>query len=316
MPKKKTPSYTSYEVFVKDLMESLIRLEGKDFRNVVVEHNVRIRGISGVLRQIDVYWEFEFAGAIYRNVIQAKEWNSKITLGTIDTLYSVIRDIPGSPKGYLITTVGFQSGAIDYAKTHGIELYKLYELSDNDKKELKIGDPPIIDAFWCSVSHIAIMTTAPVSDDFRRLACAAIESDHLELEMLDSSDKQKFSELIEKSRQMPREGFWNSIIEFQEPIRLTVPAGHHMLTTGITITWSYERMAPTMQMGNVITHLFGTATGETAFLVDANMQLKRLGEPIEYSSPPIDTEPYRSRPSQTRISFLVAESDLLTNVDE
>lgn len=306
MPKKKTPAYTAYEIFIRDLMENLIRLEGNGFRNVSVKHNARIRGISGVRRQIDVYWEFEFAGGVYRNVIQAKKWNSKITLGTIDTLHSVIRDIPGGAKGYLITTVGFQSGAIEYAKTHGIELYKLHELTADQRRQLNIADPPTIDAFWCSINHICFTTATPISEEFRLFASEAIEKDQLVVETLDGSDSESFAAIIERSKGMPKEGLWSSVMKCQSPLRIVLPSGLEAIISEITITWLYERMAPTMQIGHVITHLFGTATGETAFLVDANMRLKRVGEPFEDSSPAIDTEPFRSRPSQTRLSFVTA----------
>lgn len=49
---------TEYEFFVKGMSEKILKADG--IKNVEVQHDVLVRGISGQEHQIDVYWEFKY----------------------------------------------------------------------------------------------------------------------------------------------------------------------------------------------------------------------------------------------------------------
>ena len=51
---------TEYELFVKEIYESILECNGID--NINVQHDVKMKGVNGVERQVDIFWEFELAG--------------------------------------------------------------------------------------------------------------------------------------------------------------------------------------------------------------------------------------------------------------
>ena len=58
--------------------------------------------------QIDVYWEFELNGIIYKTVVQAKDWNKPVNKGELLKFREVLNDLPGQPKGIFVTRSGYQ----------------------------------------------------------------------------------------------------------------------------------------------------------------------------------------------------------------
>lgn len=80
--------------------------------------------------QIDVYWKFDIANVTYQAAVQAKDWASRVTKEKVLAFKAVLDDLPGQPRGIMITKVGYQSGAELFAREHGIELYLFHEVSD------------------------------------------------------------------------------------------------------------------------------------------------------------------------------------------
>lgn len=119
----------AYERLVQEIYTQILKQE--NVKNIEVKHNVIIKGKT-VNHQIDVYWEFEIAGITYKTIVQAKDWNSTVKLSDILTFATVINDIPGNPHGIYITKTGYQQGAKEYAKAHGITLCELREPSEKD----------------------------------------------------------------------------------------------------------------------------------------------------------------------------------------
>lgn len=128
--KKARESHSRY------IYQSLLNLHGPEFRNIQVHHDVKLQSITtpSVQRQIDVYWEFELAGIIYKTCVQAKDCNKRIELGAIDTFRAVLLDIAGQPRGIMVTRKGLQKGADDHARSLGIDLM---ELNDADEQTLR-----------------------------------------------------------------------------------------------------------------------------------------------------------------------------------
>jgi hypothetical protein len=77
--------------------------------------------------QIDVSWEFTLGGIIYRTIVQAKDWAKPVDKGELLKFDSVLHDLPGQPRGIMVTTQGYQQGALEVARSCGIMIYELKE---------------------------------------------------------------------------------------------------------------------------------------------------------------------------------------------
>jgi Restriction endonuclease len=108
---------TEYEKLVRELHEALLQADGID--TVDVRQNVKLLGKSGATHQIDVYWEFRLAGVMYKTCIECKYYGTKIKKSHMAAFAAILEDI-GNATGIFATTVGFQEGAILFAKSKGI----------------------------------------------------------------------------------------------------------------------------------------------------------------------------------------------------
>ncbi|MGY4794883.1 restriction endonuclease [Lysinibacillus fusiformis] len=97
----------------------------QNLENLVFEHNRIIEAHDGNY-QIDGYIEFTFMGLKYKTLVECKHYKSAITREKVQILHTKIQSL-GAQKGILISTSNFQSGAIEYAKIHGIALIQLTE---------------------------------------------------------------------------------------------------------------------------------------------------------------------------------------------
>lgn len=125
MAKKNTGK--SYEELVREIYQVILDYENKDdnYRRIEVQHNVELKGNSGNLHQIDVFWSFELAGIEYKTLIEVKDWKKPVKKEQLHSFISVLDDIPGSPRGCFVSRSGFQSGAVTAAKHRGIKLVKI-----------------------------------------------------------------------------------------------------------------------------------------------------------------------------------------------
>ena len=124
-----TDKNIEYELFVKEVYETIINNEG--YKNLTVDHNVRINGKSGCYHQIDVYWELRIAGEIKRFAIECKNYSKTIQISKVRDFFGVIHDI-GDIKGIMVTKKGFQSGAKSFADFYGISLKEIRKPKKND----------------------------------------------------------------------------------------------------------------------------------------------------------------------------------------
>jgi hypothetical protein len=115
---------TSYELLTKEIFSAI--LNQGSVLNIDVKHNVVLQGKT-VEHQIDVYWEFEQGGIKHTVVVEAKDWNSPVKQGDLFQFKAVLDDLPGQPRGVFIARSGYQRGAKEYAKIHGIIIYELFE---------------------------------------------------------------------------------------------------------------------------------------------------------------------------------------------
>jgi hypothetical protein len=113
-----------YELLVREIFQQLLN---QDYvPNIVVEYDVEKEGRS-TSHQIDVYWEFKLGGIIHRVVVQAKDWAKPVDQGELLKFKAVLSDLPGQPRGIVVTAQGYQQGALQVAAAHGIKIYELTE---------------------------------------------------------------------------------------------------------------------------------------------------------------------------------------------
>ena len=106
-----------------------IILNDTEVKNIEVRRNIRLQGITRK-HQIDVHWKFELGGVTHEAIVQAKDWKKPISQLHLLAFESILRDLPGQPRGICVTRSTFQSGARDFALKHGILLYELKEFQE------------------------------------------------------------------------------------------------------------------------------------------------------------------------------------------
>jgi hypothetical protein len=111
-----------YEILVQSIFQEIH--DQQSVHTIRVKHDITLQGID-TTHQIDVYWEFSLGGIVYRTIVQARDWKSEIKKEHVLAFKGVLEDIPGQPRGIIITRTGFQRGAKAIAKAHGIKLYLL-----------------------------------------------------------------------------------------------------------------------------------------------------------------------------------------------
>jgi hypothetical protein len=120
---------TEYELIVKSIYEQILKRDG--VTNIEVKHNQSIKGKSGVSHQIDVMWRFKQASVEHVVVVECKNFSSTVELGDVRSFKSVLDDL-GIARGLMVTKVGYQSGAKDFAKYNGIDLKLVRPPLDSD----------------------------------------------------------------------------------------------------------------------------------------------------------------------------------------
>ena len=122
---------TEYELFVRDIQQALLRTQALE--TIRVEHNIKLKGVSGQEHQIDVYWEYRIAGVTHRVALECKFHKVRVDVGIVRDFWGVLDDIPGL-RGVIVSPVGFTSGAKTYASSKGIGLKVVRAAKDADYK--------------------------------------------------------------------------------------------------------------------------------------------------------------------------------------
>jgi hypothetical protein len=119
----KLVDWRDFERFVRDMYA--------EDPGLVVEHNVTEKGKSGARRQTDVRFTHKVQGHTFVTLVECKRWKSKVGRDRIDVLAASIEDLNAS-KGVIFTTRGFEEGAETYAKSKGIDLFLVRDLTDEE----------------------------------------------------------------------------------------------------------------------------------------------------------------------------------------
>ncbi len=82
---------------------------------------------------VDVYVSGNFSGVEFIWIVECKAWKNNIPKEKVMALTSIVQDI-GADRGFLLSEVGFQSGAILAARSSNITLTSLEDLSASAEK--------------------------------------------------------------------------------------------------------------------------------------------------------------------------------------
>jgi hypothetical protein len=85
----------------------------------------RIRGVDGRF-DFDATVRFEWAGIAFLILVEAKRHHRPVERELVQVLHSKVQSV-GAQKGVMFSTAGFQRGAIEFAKVHGIALVSVTE---------------------------------------------------------------------------------------------------------------------------------------------------------------------------------------------
>ena len=114
--------------------------EAEKLKNFQITHNKYIKASDGKY-QIDVYAEFMAMHTKIKVLCECKKYKNKVSREKVAVLHRKLESI-GANKGVLISTSDFQSGAIEYAKQHGIALIKA---EDYDFKNMSYSGGQMLD---------------------------------------------------------------------------------------------------------------------------------------------------------------------------
>lgn len=151
---------TEFEKYCKDILMGYA--EEEKLQKFSITHNIIIATDDGDY-QIDVYATFWALGVEFKVLCECKHYSSPITREKVVILADKVRSV-GAHKGILISTSKFQSGAIKYAKKHGIALIEaidkdLIPRSYSDGKDTINKNSPFVIGFSMMPPYYAINRT-------------------------------------------------------------------------------------------------------------------------------------------------------------
>lgn len=112
---------TEFELFVKSHLEQM----GKALTSFEVKHNQKLASHDGTY-QIDVKAVFQALGCDFLVLVECKHQSARIKREVVEILSNRVVSL-GAQKGIIFSTAGFQSGAIEFATSHGIALIHVIE---------------------------------------------------------------------------------------------------------------------------------------------------------------------------------------------
>ena len=125
-----TDQGTEYGLFVRNIYRALYDKDGME--DLKISHDVKFAGKSGATHQIDLYWEYSFAGVRNRMAVECKDYKNKVTKEKISAFKGVLDDIGGGIRGIYACKNGYQKGAKQFAEAYGIQLMEIRHPTDAD----------------------------------------------------------------------------------------------------------------------------------------------------------------------------------------
>lgn len=115
--------WKGFELFVAELY--------KNSDELTVRHNVTVIGKFGDKRQIDVLVTLTAQYHTLKIIIECKFWKDKVDRSVVDTVAAAVEDLDAS-KGVIFTTVGYEEGAVQYAKGKNIDIFLVRDVYEHE----------------------------------------------------------------------------------------------------------------------------------------------------------------------------------------
>ncbi len=110
-----------FELFCLETLKAYA--ERENLKNFIIKHNQKLKSEDGIY-QIDVFAEYTAFGTKNIILVECKKYSNSIKRDIVVNLYAKLQSL-GAQKGIIISTAGFQSGAVQYAEKHGISLWQV-----------------------------------------------------------------------------------------------------------------------------------------------------------------------------------------------
>ena len=118
---------TEFEEYCLKILQGYA--EEENLKDFTLTHDVKLSASDGTY-QIDVYATCKAFGADMKIIGECKQYKNRVNREKVVVLSDKVRAL-GAQKGILLSTAGFQSGAIQYAKEHGIALIQVFDTREN-----------------------------------------------------------------------------------------------------------------------------------------------------------------------------------------
>lgn len=112
-----------FETFVTSLFDAIEERGG--ITNLRIQNHEVVEGSDGSY-DFDATVRYELAGMKFLVLVEAKLHKNPIKRETVQVLNQKLQSV-GAQKGVLVSTAPFQTGALDFALTHGIALVTVTE---------------------------------------------------------------------------------------------------------------------------------------------------------------------------------------------
>jgi len=110
-----------FELLVKEILLS----SSKGLSSFEAKHREKVRGLDGLF-EIDITARFRALEVDFLVLIECKHHRAAIKREVVQVLHNRLQST-GAHKGMIFSTAGFQKGALEYAKVHGIALVRVAE---------------------------------------------------------------------------------------------------------------------------------------------------------------------------------------------
>jgi len=111
----------NFEIFCMETLKSYA--EQEQLQNFRIAHDQKVETDDGTY-QIDVLVEYTALGVKNTVIVECKKQTRNVEREIVAALDRKLQSL-GAQKGILISTAGFQSGAVRFAKKHGIALWQV-----------------------------------------------------------------------------------------------------------------------------------------------------------------------------------------------
>lgn len=108
---------TTFEDYIHFVYSTLLNLKGE---KIQVSKRTTFKIPPNETYEIDIFYEFVNVGVKHRVAIECKDWASPVDQGKVLEFHQKIKNIGEDIIGVFVSRSGYQSGAENVAKRHGI----------------------------------------------------------------------------------------------------------------------------------------------------------------------------------------------------